>query len=77
MCTDLIRRAIIEEPPLASERRRYHPRRLIMKMLINTVVPRTEGKKWLAELEAREKERTGIKNLKIKYNKCIWLLLWK
>ena len=30
---------------------------------------RTDGKKWLAELEAREKERTGIKNLKIKYNR--------
>ena len=30
---------------------------------------RTDGKKWLTELEAREKERTGIKNLKIKYNR--------
>lgn len=30
---------------------------------------KTEGKKWLAELETREKERTGIKSLKVKYNK--------
>lgn len=30
---------------------------------------RTEGKKWLAELEAREKEKTGIKNLRVRYNK--------
>lgn len=30
---------------------------------------RTEGKTWLAELEAKEREATGIKNLKIKYNK--------
>ena len=30
---------------------------------------RTDGKKWLAELEAREKERTGIKSLKIKYSR--------
>ena len=30
---------------------------------------KTEGKTWLAELEQREKEKTGIKNLKIKYNK--------
>ncbi|MBR2046380.1 MAG: DNA mismatch repair protein MutS, partial [Agathobacter sp.] len=30
---------------------------------------KTEGKSWLAELEAKEKEKTGIKNLKIKYNK--------
>ena len=29
----------------------------------------TEGKKWLAELEAREKEKTGIKNLRVRYNK--------
>ncbi|MEA4852672.1 MAG: DNA mismatch repair protein MutS [Christensenella sp.] len=27
------------------------------------------GKNWLVELEAREKEATGIKNLKIRYNK--------
>ena len=30
---------------------------------------KTEGKTWLADLEAREKEKTGIKNLRIKYNK--------
>ena len=30
---------------------------------------KTEGKKWLAELEAEDKERTGIKNLRIKYNR--------
>lgn len=30
---------------------------------------KTEGKTWLAELEARERDKTGIKNLKIKYNK--------
>lgn len=30
---------------------------------------KTEGKSWLAKLEAQERERTGIRNLKIKYNK--------
>lgn len=30
---------------------------------------KTEGKVWLSELETRERERTGIKTLKIKYNK--------
>ena len=30
---------------------------------------KTDGKQWLAELEEREKEATGIKNLRIKYNK--------
>ncbi len=29
----------------------------------------TEGKNWLIELEAEEKEKTGIKNLKVGYNK--------
>ena len=29
----------------------------------------TDGKIWLANLEASEREKTGIKNLKIKYNK--------
>lgn len=30
---------------------------------------KTEGKDWLLNLEAKDRERTGIKNLKIKYNK--------
>ena len=30
---------------------------------------KTEGKTWLAELVEVEKENTGIKNLKVKYNK--------
>jgi len=30
---------------------------------------RTDSKKWLADLEEREKNATGIKNLRIKYNK--------
>ncbi|HIQ74056.1 MAG TPA: DNA mismatch repair protein MutS [Candidatus Cottocaccamicrobium excrementipullorum] len=30
---------------------------------------KTEGKTWLAELEAKEKEKSGIKTLKVKFNK--------
>lgn len=30
---------------------------------------KTDGKQWLAELETRERDASGIKNLKIKYNK--------
>lgn len=30
---------------------------------------KTEGKSWLAQLEESDRERTGIKNLRIKYNK--------
>jgi DNA mismatch repair protein MutS len=29
----------------------------------------TQGRKWLAEYQAREQERTGIKNLKVRHNK--------
>ena len=66
--TDLIKRAIVEDPPLAQKDGG------IIREGFNTDVDkyrrsRTDGKKWLAELEAREKERTGIKNLKIKYNR--------
>ena len=32
---------------------------------------KTEGKNWLAELEAKEKEKTGIKTLKVKFNKVL------
>ena len=30
---------------------------------------KTDGKTWLAELEEREREKTGIKNLRVRYNK--------
>lgn len=30
---------------------------------------KTEGKSWLMDLESSEREKTGIKNLKVKYNK--------
>ena len=30
---------------------------------------KTEGRDWLAELESRERDKTGIRNLKIKFNK--------
>ncbi len=30
---------------------------------------KTEGKSWLADLEASEREKTGIRNLRIKYNR--------
>ena len=65
---DLIKNAIVEEPPLAQKDGG------IIREGYNSDVDkfrrsRTDGKKWLTELEAREKERTGIKNLKIKYNR--------
>ena len=65
---DLINRSIVEEAPLAQKdggiiREGYN---LDVDKFRRS---RTDGKKWLTELETREKERTGIKNLKIKYNR--------
>ena len=64
----LIDQAIVEEPPItvregniikdgySQEADQYRK-------------AKTDGKSWLAGLEAEEKEKTGIKNLKIKFNK--------
>ncbi len=65
---DLLCESIQEEPPISSRDGD------IIKEGFNEEVDRlraakTEGKSWLAELEASEKEKTGIKNLRIKYNK--------
>ena len=67
LCT-LIQASIQDEPPLAMKeggiiREGYNE---TVDQLRNAKV---EGKTWLAELEAEEREKTGIKNLKIKYNK--------
>ncbi|WP_274421946.1 DNA mismatch repair protein MutS [Blautia sp. XA-2221] len=64
----LIKSAIVDEPPLAQKdggiiREGYH------EDVDKFRRSRTDGKKWLTELETREKERTGIKSLKIKYNR--------
>ena len=39
------------------------------KKLIRCAVPNPRGKDWLAKLEQDEREKTGIKTLRIKYNK--------
>ncbi len=65
---ELIENAIIDEPPLAVREGG------IIKEGYNEEADRlkkakTEGKKWLLELEEKQRDRTGIKNLRIKYNK--------
>lgn len=65
---DLIGSAIVDEPPLAMKEGG------IIRDGYNTDVDtyrhaKTEGKTWLAELETAEREKTGIKNLRVKYNK--------
>ena len=64
----LISAAICEEPPIAMKEGG------IIREGYNEEVDRlrhakTEGKDWLAKLEEEEREKTGIKNLRIRYNK--------
>ncbi|MEE0348632.1 MAG: DNA mismatch repair protein MutS [Lachnospiraceae bacterium] len=64
----LISDAIVEEPPIAIKEGG------IIKEGYNEEIDKlrrakTEGKSWLAELEERERNATGIKNLRVKYNK--------
>ncbi|XCP87151.1 DNA mismatch repair protein MutS [Roseburia hominis] len=64
----LVESAIIPEPPLAMKEGG------IIKEGYNEEVDRlrkakSDGKSWLAELEEKEREKTGIKNLRIRYNK--------
>lgn len=65
---ELIDRAICEEPPIT-----VHDGGILKEGYFEEVdrlrKAKTDGKSWLADLEAKEREKTGIKNLKIKYNK--------
>ena len=65
---DLIEKSIQDEPPIM-----IREGGMIKEGYTEDVdqfrLSRTEGKTWLAELEAREKEKTGIKNLRVRYNK--------
>ena len=65
---DLIASAIVDEPPL-SVREGNMIREGFNGEADQLRNAKTEGKTWLAELEARERDKTGIKNLKIKFNK--------
>ena len=64
----LIENAIEEEPPIAIKEGG-----IIKEGFDDTIDnlrhAKTEGKDWLAKLEEDDRERTGIKNLRIRYNK--------
>ncbi|MCD2491040.1 DNA mismatch repair protein MutS [Lacrimispora sp. NSJ-141] len=65
---ELIGRAVVEDPPISVREGG------IIQEGFNEEADRlrkakTEGKKWLAELETKERERTGIKTLRVKFNK--------
>lgn len=64
----LIDAAIEEEPPITVReggiiKDGYH------EEIDRLREAKSQGKNWLAELEAKEREKNGIKNLKIKFNK--------
>ena len=64
----LVQNAICEEPPIAMKeggiiRDGYHEEVDKLRQA------KSSGKDWLARLEAQEREKTGIKNLRIRYNK--------
>ncbi len=65
---DLITRAITDEPPLNVKeggiiKEGYH------EEVDRLRKAKTEGKDWLMDLETKEREATGIKNLRIKFNR--------
>ena len=63
-----IDRALVDEPPMAIKeggviRKGFHAGLDELRSAAH------DGKQWIAELQAREIERTGIKSLKIRFNK--------
>ena len=65
---ELIEKAIVDEPPISVKeggliKKGYHEEVDELKTAT------TDGKNWLMKLEVREKEETGIKNLKVGFNK--------
>ena len=65
---NLIERAIVEEPPLSVTdghliKQGYNDQLDVYQDAMKN------GKQWLAEMEAKERELTGIKNLKIGFNR--------
>ncbi len=65
---DTVQRALVEEPPINLRdggifREGYHAE------LDELRAATTDGKKWLAEYQVKEQQATGIKNLKVRYNK--------
>ena len=65
---ELIEKAIVDDPPMTVKEGG------IIKLGYNEEIDKlktatTEGKNWIIRLEAEEKEKTGIKNLKVGFNK--------
>ncbi|MBQ7241992.1 MAG: DNA mismatch repair protein MutS, partial [Firmicutes bacterium] len=66
--TEVIEAAIVDDPPFSVReggmiKAGYNSE---FDLLYNA---KSQGKKWLSDLEEKERELTGIKNLKVRYNK--------
>ncbi|MFZ0565679.1 MAG: DNA mismatch repair protein MutS [Chlamydiales bacterium] len=66
--TSIVRRGIVDEPPVRSSegnifRDEFHPPLDELRQL------RRGGKQWLAQYQKEVREKTGIKNLKVSFNK--------
>jgi DNA mismatch repair protein MutS len=64
----LLARAVVDEPPVSTKdggmiRKGYHDELDLLRRAAN------EGKDWIAAYQSKEQERTGIKNLKVRFNK--------
>ncbi len=65
--TELLEQALRDDPPLTIKeggmiKPEFHPE------LEKLITASTQGKRWVTELEQQEKERTGIKSLKVGFN---------
>ncbi len=65
--SDLLKAALVDEPPATSKeggifREGFRP------AIDELREASSQGKQWIADLQIREAERTGIKSLKVKYN---------
>ncbi len=65
---DLLEQAIVEEPPVSIKEGGIF-KQGYRDEIDELRLAKTECKTWLADLESKEREKTGIKGLKIKYNK--------
>ena len=65
---DLLEQAIVEEPPVSIKEGGIF-KQGYRDEIDELRLAKTECKTWLADLESKEREKTGIKGLKINYNK--------
>lgn len=65
---DLLEKSLVEEPPISVKDGGLF-KQGFNQQLDEYLEASVNGKQWLAQLQAKERERTGIKSLKISFNK--------